>query len=98
MESIPASAPSGDDFGYRALVIDDEKPLAEVVASYLERERFEVTVCHSGTAALRAVRDVDPDVVVLDLGLPGDRWIRGVPSAANIFFRRLRRDVDCPRY
>ncbi|GAA2777700.1 response regulator transcription factor [Mycolicibacterium pallens] len=71
MESIPASAPSGDDFGYRALVIDDEKPLAEVVASYLERERFEVTVCHSGTAALRAVRDVDPDVVVLDLGLPG---------------------------
>ncbi len=56
---------------YRALVVDDEAPLAEVVASYLEREHFEVTVCHSGTDAVARAREVDPDVVVLDLGLPG---------------------------
>lgn len=66
-----SGVPEGADLGYRALVVDDEKPLAEVVASYLERERFEVTVCHSGAAALEVARDVDPDVVVLDLGLPG---------------------------
>lgn len=71
MGPISATAPSGADFGYRALVVDDEEPLAEVVASYLERERFEVTVCHSGAAALSVAREVDPDVVVLDLGLPG---------------------------
>lgn len=59
------------DPGYRALVVDDEEPLAEVVASYLHREHFEVTVCHSGVDALSAARQVDPDVVVLDLGLPG---------------------------
>lgn len=57
--------------GYRALVVDDEVPLAEVVASYLQREHFEVTVCHNGVDALAVAREVDPDVVVLDLGLPG---------------------------
>lgn len=57
--------------GYRALVVDDEAALADVVASYLRREHFEVTVCHSGAEALAAARQVDPDVVVLDLGLPG---------------------------
>ena len=59
------------DPGYRALVVDDEEPLAEVIASYLQREHFEVTVCHTGVDALSAARQVDPDVVVLDLGLPG---------------------------
>jgi DNA-binding response OmpR family regulator len=63
--------PHGADLGYRALVVDDEEPLAEVVASYLEREHFEVTVSHSGAEALAMARQVDPDVVVLDLGLPG---------------------------
>lgn len=62
---------SGADRGYRALVVDDEAPLADVVASYLAREHFEVTVCHTGAEALTLARDVDPDVVVLDLGLPG---------------------------
>lgn len=57
--------------GYRALVVDDEAPLAEVLASYLKREHFEVTVRHTGADALEVAREVDPDVVVLDLGLPG---------------------------
>lgn len=56
---------------YRALVVDDEAPLADIVASYLTRDQFEVTVCHDGPTALRLAREVDPDVVVLDLGLPG---------------------------
>lgn len=70
--SNDARPPAGTaDAVFRALVVDDEVPLAEVVGSYLERERFEVTVCHTGSAALAVVRDVDPDVVILDLGLPG---------------------------
>lgn len=65
-------APTGTSGpGYRALVVDDEAALAEVVATYLERECFEVTVCHTGAQALATARDVDPDVVVLDIGLPG---------------------------
>lgn len=71
MDPISGSTPAGADLGYRALVVDDEAALADVVATYLRREHFEVTVCHNGTEALVAARDVDPDVVVLDLGLPG---------------------------
>lgn len=56
---------------YRALVVDDEVPLAGVVASYLEREQFEVSVAHNGHDALTMAREIDPDVVVLDLALPG---------------------------
>jgi DNA-binding response OmpR family regulator len=57
--------------GYRALVVDDEAALADVVASYLRRENFEVRIAHDGTAALATAREVDPDLVVLDIGLPG---------------------------
>ena len=71
MDPGPEIVQSGSDRGYRALVVDDEAPLADVVASYLRRESFEVTVCHTGAQALAVARDVDPDVVVLDLGLPG---------------------------
>ncbi|PND58089.1 DNA-binding response regulator [Mycobacterium sp. ENV421] len=71
MDLRSQAASHNADPGYRALVVDDEKPLAEVVASYLEREHFEVTVCLSGLEALDVARQVDPDVVVLDLGLPG---------------------------
>ncbi|MCV7348317.1 DNA-binding response regulator [Mycolicibacterium rhodesiae] len=71
MDPRSQAAAHDADLGYRALVVDDEKPLAEVVASYLEREHFEVTVCLSGLEALDVARQVDPDVVVLDLGLPG---------------------------
>jgi DNA-binding response OmpR family regulator len=66
MERMP-DAPQG----YRALVVDDEVPLAEVVASYLVREHFDVRVAHNGNDALALAREIDPDVVVLDLALPG---------------------------
>lgn len=56
---------------YRALVVDDEVPLAGVVANYLEREHFDVSVAHNGPDAVALARKMDPDVVVLDLALPG---------------------------
>nr|WP_245847409.1 response regulator transcription factor [Dietzia natronolimnaea] len=65
-----ASAPRPPT-GLRAMVVEDEKSLADVVATYLEREGFEVTVCGDGTEAVALARHVDPDVIVLDLGLPG---------------------------
>jgi DNA-binding response OmpR family regulator len=57
--------------GLRALVVEDEKPLADLVGSYLERDGFEVTIVHDGVMAVDAAREVDPDLIVLDLGLPG---------------------------
>lgn len=64
-----STSAAGD--GRRVLVVDDEKPLTAVVASYLERDGFEVTQAYDGQTAVDLAREVDPDVVVLDLGLPG---------------------------
>ncbi|MGC0249304.1 response regulator [Pseudactinotalea sp. Z1748] len=55
----------------RVLVVDDEAPLARLVANYLEREGFEVQTCADGDDAVQRARQWRPGVVVLDLGLPG---------------------------
>ena len=54
----------------RAMVVEDEQALASLVTSYLERDGFEVTATGDGAEAVTLARTVDPDVVVLDLGLP----------------------------
>ncbi|MDO9494815.1 MAG: response regulator transcription factor, partial [Nocardioides sp.] len=56
--------------GLRALVVEDETNLARLLGSYLERDGFETTLAYDGLQAVLLARDVDPDVVVLDLGLP----------------------------
>ena len=56
--------------GQRALVVDDERALAGLVCSYLERDGFEVSKAHDGQEAIELAREFDPDVMVLDLGLP----------------------------
>jgi DNA-binding response OmpR family regulator len=63
--------PAQSGAAYRALVVDDEVPLARVVASYLGREHFDVDIAHNGVDALAVARQSDPDVVILDLALPG---------------------------
>ena len=55
----------------RILVVDDEAPIRELVRGYLEREGFEVEAATDGLAAVEAVRASAPDVVVLDVMLPG---------------------------
>lgn len=52
-------------------MVDDEKPLAVMVATYLSRAGYAAKVAHDGPSALEAVRSIVPDVMVLDLGLPG---------------------------
>ena len=55
----------------RVLVVDDEVDLAELVVEYLRKAGLQVAVRHDGNQAVAAVRDFSPDVLVLDLGLPG---------------------------
>ncbi|WOP19467.1 response regulator transcription factor [Raineyella sp. LH-20] len=62
--------PTGDATP-RVLVVDDEKALARMVASYLDRAGYLTRLEHTGPDALAAVRSWAPDVVILDLGLPG---------------------------
>lgn len=53
------------------LVVDDEPSLVRVVEGYLAKDGFVVRTAGDGETALALVRESDPDVVVLDLGLPG---------------------------
>jgi len=55
----------------RALVVDDEPALVRVVAAYLEQDGFEVLTASDGPQALRIARESPPDVVVLDVMMPG---------------------------
>lgn len=64
-----------------ALVVDDEAPLAALVGSYLEREGFEVELASNGETAVRLARERRPDIVVLDLMLPG---IDGIEACRRI--------------
>jgi len=53
------------------LVVDDERVVTEVVERYLNLEDFEVSLASNGHDALKTARDWHPDLVVLDLMLPG---------------------------
>ncbi|HNP57775.1 response regulator transcription factor [uncultured Gordonia sp.] len=56
--------------GVRAMVVEDEPDLADVISDYLQRRGFDVEISRDGAAAVAAARVQAPDVVVLDLGLP----------------------------
>lgn len=81
------SSPAPGAAGRRAVVVDDEEALADVIAGYLERDGFEVHQVHDGEEAIPLLRETDPDIVVLDLGLPG---LDGVEVC-----RQLRTFSDC---
>src|ERR1035437_1775836 len=70
------------------LVVDDEPRIVQLVRDYLEHGGFTVLVASNGAAALRTARTGRPDLVVLDLGLPG---LDGLDVA-----RALRRDGEVP--
>ena len=72
----------------RILVVEDEMQIARTLRDYLEVAGFEVTVVGDGSAALASARGSRPDLVVLDLGLPG---MDGLDVA-----RELRRTSTTP--
>ena len=53
------------------LVVDDDPKIVALVKTYLERERFRVATAADGETALRAIAELRPRLVVLDLMLPG---------------------------
>lgn len=84
----------------RALVVDDEPSLTRVVAGYLEHEGFVVTTAADGEQALAAARRDPPDVIVLDLMLPGIdgievcRQLRTFTDAYVIMLTARSEEVD----
>jgi len=55
----------------RALVVDDNVDAADTMAVLLESLGHDVRVVHDGTAALKEAEELRPDIVLLDIGLPG---------------------------
>lgn len=59
----------------RILVVDDDKQIVRLIQSYLEKNGYSVLTAFDGDNALRIIRHEHPDLVVLDLMLPGkDGW------------------------
>lgn len=55
----------------KILVVDDEKPIAEILKFNLENEGYEVVCAYDGNEAIELVEKEDPDLILLDLMLPG---------------------------
>jgi two-component system phosphate regulon response regulator PhoB len=74
---------------YKVLVVDDEKDIVELCRYHLSKEGFECLQAADGLTALRLAREAQPDLVILDLMLPG---LDGLEVC-----RRLRQDAGTAR-
>ena len=76
----------------KALVVDDDRVLADLVAFALKREGFEVVQAHDGPTALARWAEEQPDLLILDVNLP-----KSVPMLDGFTIcRRIRQDSDVP--
>jgi DNA-binding response OmpR family regulator len=91
---IPSDRPA------RVLVVDDEPPIRAVVRGFLEREGMTVAEAADGPAAVERARAFEPDVVVLDIMLPGFdglevlRHIRAFADPMVIFLTARTEEID----
>jgi two-component system alkaline phosphatase synthesis response regulator PhoP len=70
----------------KILVVDDEQSIVDLVTAYLRQEGFDVRTAPDGPSGLKAARTLKPDLVVLDVMLPGMDGIE--------VLTRLRRESD----
>lgn len=70
------------------LIVDDDVKLAQLLKTYFDKEGFVTHTVHDGLDALQAVREKKPDIMILDLMLPG--------LAGWDVCRRIRRDSELP--
>ncbi len=72
----------------KVLVVDDEKTLVKALTFNLEKEGYEVAAAYDGEEALKQIESDNPDIVILDLMLPG---LDGFEVC-----RRVRKNLDIP--
>ena len=93
MNSIGAN--DGTAPARRVLLVDDSVDAAEALSMLLETLGHEVRTMHDGTSALAIVDEFRPEVVILDIGLPGmdgfalARELRKLPSTRDVLLIAL---------
>ncbi len=99
--ATPAAPPRASITGVTTiLVVDDEPIVREVVVSYLEREGYRTLEAGDGDAARELIEREKPELVVLDVMLPGTdglelcRWVRGRSDLPVILVTALGDEVD----
>ncbi len=82
------------------VVVEDEPNIAEVVSLYLRRSGFRVSIAHDGYKAMEILEEQEPDLVILDLMLPGfdgfelTRWLRKRGDTPIIMLTARRDEFD----
>ncbi len=76
----------------KILVVDDEPRIVQTLQAYLEREGYQVQSARDGPSALQAVRSFAPDLVILDIMLPGMDGVevlRRLRQESNVYVMML---------
>jgi DNA-binding response OmpR family regulator len=84
----------------RIMVVEDEPSILEVVSLYLRRAGYEVTEVPDGNEAMRRLEETQPNLVILDLMLPGvdgweiTQWLRSRGDIPIIMLTSRREETD----
>ena len=72
----------------KVLIVDDDENIAELISLYLLKECYDTKMVHDGESAVREFHTYEPDIVLLDLMLPGKDGYQ--------VCREIRQTSDCP--
>jgi two-component system response regulator MtrA len=85
---------------FKVLIVEDDEALAEMLSIHLEKSGYLSQICHRGDEALRVFTEYEPDLVLLDLMLPGRdgvdvcRDIRAVSDVAVVMLTAKSDTID----
>jgi len=102
--TAPKSASAGSRDRIKVLVANESPVFCQAVEKVLSSEPFEVISCHDGISAMAAIEETVPDVVLLDVALPGMygfevcEKVRGNPAIASIKIILIAAIYDRARY
>ncbi|RKO72334.1 DNA-binding response regulator [Sphingobacterium puteale] len=75
----------------KILIVDDEKDILDLIAFNLNREGYQVSTAHNGEEAIQVAKQVNPDLIILDVmmpkmdGIEACRIMRAMPEFKNTF-------------
>ncbi len=84
---------------YKILIIEDEKQIARFIELELKHEGYDVYMCYDGKEGLKKVEEIHPDLIVLDIMLPGINGIeicRKVRQYSNVPIIMVTAKDDIP--